>query len=432
MTLPSQAARSTPMARSTVFRRHRRSPVVPVAAVGSIIAVVAAAWWVFGRGDGLSSHARAEAQRKQAALSASVAREGPPQGAGTPDAARREPQAVTSGQANPAKPNPIAPNDPATTPGTLAGDIAATRLAQNPPPSPPGRAPPEATPTVPGPGAPATPLTSLPPAGGDGGKGEASAAQKSLAAADQLVKQGDPIKARATLNSALRAAGATQTETQTIRERLTALNDDLLFGPKIHPGEGNTEQYTVAAGDNLVKIVKARGLHTQFRLIARVNKLASPDKISLGQRLKLVRGPFHAVVSKSAFRMDVFVGPAEKPESWVYVRSFRVGLGEGDSTPVGTFVVKQNSKLENPFWVNPRTGEKFAANDPKNPIGERWIGLEGQGEAAVYQGYGIHGTIEPDSIGQMRSMGCVRLGPDDVEFVYQLLGEGVSIVRIEP
>lgn len=160
--------------------------------------------------------------------------------------------------------------------------------------------------------------------------------------------------------------------------------------------------------------------------------MSSPNRLSVGQKLKLVTGPFHAIVSKSAYRMDVYLGPTDRPDEWVYVRSFRVGLGEGNSTPLGEFVVRPKSKLINPHWVNPRTGEQFAADDPKNPIGEHWIGLDGLGDAQHYAGYGIHGTIEPDSVGQQRSMGCVRLAADDIAFVYELLTESGSRIRIVP
>ena len=46
------------------------------------------------------------------------------------------------------------------------------------------------------------------------------------------------------------------------------------------------------------------------------------------------------------------------------------------------------------------------------------------------EGYGIHGTIDPDSIGQMKSMGCVRLRHDDVALVYELLTDQASRVTI--
>jgi len=58
--------------------------------------------------------------------------------------------------------------------------------------------------------------------------------------------------------------------------------------------------------------------------------------------------------------------------------------------------------------------------------------LEGISEAVRdVSGYGIHGTIEPDSIGQQASMGCVRLHRDDVEIIYEVLTEGASTVRIQ-
>ena len=35
-------------------------------------------------------------------------------------------------------------------------------------------------------------------------------------------------------------------------------------------------------------------------------------------------------------------------------------------------------------------------------------------------GYGIHGTDEPDKLGQSVSHGCVRLGDADIEKLYQI------------
>jgi lipoprotein-anchoring transpeptidase ErfK/SrfK len=71
------------------------------------------------------------------------------------------------------------------------------------------------------------------------------------------------------------------------------------------------------------------------------------------------------------------------------------------------------------------------ADDPKNPLGEFWIGLEGvDGNAVGQESYGIHGTIEPDSIGKMASLGCIRMLNDDVAVLYEMLVEGKSIVVV--
>ena len=74
---------------------------------------------------------------------------------------------------------------------------------------------------------------------------------------------------------------------------------------------------------------------------------------------------------------------------------------------------------------------RYHSDDPTNPIGEYWIGLEGiEGDAAGAVGYGIHGTNEPQTIGQDVSLGCVRLGPEDIAFVYKVLLPGASMVTI--
>lgn len=248
-------------------------------------------------------------------------------------------------------------------------------------------------------------------------------------------KAGDLVEARVHFNRALQHPRATEGDRASIRRALMQINEELVFSPKVTAGDPFTELYTIQANDSLVKIASRQGLAVDHRFIARVNRMSNPNKIGLGNKLKLVRGPFHAVVSKSAFRLDLYVADPSDPEDpsrRVYIRSFDVGLGEGDSTPLGDFLVKADSKLIDPPWVNPRTGQAFAADDPKNPIGEHWLGLSGLGDAQTLSGYGIHGTIEPESIGTMRSMGCIRLRPEDVAIVYEMLEERVSTVTIGP
>ncbi|MGE3181530.1 MAG: L,D-transpeptidase, partial [Phycisphaerae bacterium] len=71
--------------------------------------------------------------------------------------------------------------------------------------------------------------------------------------------------------------------------------------------------------------------------------------------------------------------------------------------------------------------------DPDNPLGRRWLGLKGiSGDALDQEGFGIHGTIDPSSIGQAKSLGCVRMHNDEVALVYDLLMPGKSKVTILP
>lgn len=319
------------------------------------------------------------------------------------DPTRPQPVDVTGGGVNlPAGARPQ-PATPAGTPGTVPGTQPAV--------GPDGVTP--VDPTL----APAVP---------------SSEAVRLAADGERAIAENRLVEARSLLNRALRHPETTASERARLRESLSRLNEDLLFSPRIVAGDPMVESYTVASGDSLVRIARRRELATDWRLIQRVNRMSNPNALRVGQTLKLVRGPFHAIVTKSEYRLDLYSGPPDDPSRWVFIRSFRVGLGEGNSTPVGTFTIRRNSKLINPPWVNPRTGERFSADDPKNPIGEYWLGFEGLGSSAVLTGYGIHGTIEPDSIGQQRSMGCVRMLDDDVSLIYGLLVEQVSVVKVEP
>ncbi|MBX3410378.1 MAG: L,D-transpeptidase family protein [Phycisphaeraceae bacterium] len=247
---------------------------------------------------------------------------------------------------------------------------------------------------------------------------------------ERAMAAGRPVEARVAYSKALLHPEASKADQQMLRQRLTAINDELVFSPKVTAGDPLAETYTVVAGDSLDRIRRKRELASEWMLIQRVNRIASPNSLQIGQKLKLLRGPFHAIVTKSDFRLDLFAGSPDEPEGWVYIRSFPVGLGEGNGTPVGTFVIR--NKQQNPAWTNPRTGERFAADDPKNPIGEYWLGWQGVGDSAVFTGFGIHGTIDPGSIGQQKSMGCVRLGDADVAMVYEFLIPRVSMVRVVP
>lgn len=340
---------------------------------------------------------------------------------------RPAPVDVTQGQmpsgapgtgANPTNASPSSPTSPSGTTGAPSGGA--------------GMGPtPGTTPTNPGP-TPGADASTPPVTDPLNPTASTSEVQRLISEGDRQLAAGKLVEARVTYSQALLHKDAANSDKQSLRTKLTTINDDLVFSTKVTPGDPLVEAYKVVGGDNLTKIRRKRELATDLRLIQRVNKLANPDSLKIGQTLKLVRGPFHVVVNKGEYRADLYAGSPDEPDRWLFIKSYRVGLGEGNSTPVGTYVIKKNSKLVNPHWVNPRTGEKFDQNDPKNPIGEFWMGWQGVGASAVNTGYGLHGTIEPDSIGQQRSMGCVRLGEEDIAQLYDMLVEEVSVVKVLP
>ena len=122
--------------------------------------------------------------------------------------------------------------------------------------------------------------------------------------------------------------------------------------------------------------------------------------------------------------------PGEK--SCMFVTSYPVGLGQDDSTPIGTWMIEPHRKLKHPTYYSPRGEGVIAADDPKNPLGGYWIGLTGtEGQAVGKMSYGIHGTIDPNSIGKQSSMGCIRLRADDIAVVYDMMVEGKSTVVVK-
>ncbi len=235
------------------------------------------------------------------------------------------------------------------------------------------------------------------------------------------LERGDQITGRALLSRSL-AGRAADSGAAATRTELSQLAEAMLFSRAIIPNDPLTAAHIVAGGENLHVIAK-RNRITQT-LLASINQITNPSQLRVGARLKILHGPFRAVIYKSLHRLDVYLGD-------VYVRSFYVGLGTNGGTPLGDWRV--GTKLSNPDWTDPSSGRHYAADDPTNPIGEHWIGLQCvAGDCLGRSGFGIHGTIDPASIGENMSMGCVRLVPDDISALFDLLVRKHSPVQILP
>ncbi len=167
------------------------------------------------------------------------------------------------------------------------------------------------------------------------------------------------------------------------------------------------EPHFVDYGETLGSIASKYDVPWQY--LARLNRV-EPEDLQAGQQLKVVQGPFGAVVDLDEFCLTVHA------HGW-YVHCYPIGTGAQDGTPTGVFEVKE--KLENPTWYNP-DGGVVEADDPENPLGEFWLGLGNH--------IGIHGTIDPDSIGKAVSRGCIHLNDGDIDEVFGLLNDGSKVV----
>ena len=76
-----------------------------------------------------------------------------------------------------------------------------------------------------------------------------------------------------------------------------------------------------------------------------------------------------------------------------------------------------------PSW-SPPGREPLPYGHPENIIGTRWLGLRAiEGTDTSIKGYGIHGTIEPESVGTPSSAGCIRLRNEEVEELFDFIPE---------
>ncbi len=121
------------------------------------------------------------------------------------------------------------------------------------------------------------------------------------------------------------------------------------------------------------------------------------------------------------------------------VRQGLVSTGSGDilpdpkgkrqwifDTPRGEFAVK--SKVENPYWVKPdwafiEEGEPI----PKN-ADDRVVGGElGDYALGFGSGYFLHGTLYTRLLGRNVTHGCVRIGDEDLKFLFRSASIGTKI-----
>ncbi|MGI9262364.1 MAG: L,D-transpeptidase family protein, partial [Woeseiaceae bacterium] len=130
----------------------------------------------------------------------------------------------------------------------------------------------------------------------------------------------------------------------------------------------------------------------------------------------------------------LFYFPAINAGEKQTVLTYPIGIGRvGWETPLGSSAVI--AKARDPQWYVPRSVRQEHAElgdplpaivppGPDNPLGKFVLKLD-------LPGYLIHGTNQPYGVGMRVSHGCVRLYPENIELLYELvgLGEPVTIIN---
>ena len=195
---------------------------------------------------------------------------------------------------------------------------------------------------------------------------------------------------------------------------------------------GEAQSYTLVGGEALSDI--ARIFDLGYKEVADANLGIDPGKAAAGREIKLPTAWLLPEIIEAGIVINL-------PEMRLYyfymsdkekkvVRTFPIGIGRaGYSTPAGDYSV--TAKLKSPIWFPPETSRKAIPTlplsvppGPDNPLGDYWLQLS-------IKGYGVHGTNSPSTIGKKISLGCIRLYPEDIKWLFSSVENGARVKIID-
>ncbi len=172
---------------------------------------------------------------------------------------------------------------------------------------------------------------------------------------------------------------------------------DLLLPPHI-----------VAPGDTLPSI--AAPLQVPWQLLAKINGVSDPSQLVHGEHLKVVRGPFDAVISVSRRRMSLQVGGN-------YAGSFPVVLGRQIYDRVGQSVavidIRRPGAVQEPMGIAAQVAYAPSAGPKSIVLGE---------------GLAIEGVEDPSLVSDSASASSVIVSLRDLEDIADILGPGSQVL----
>jgi LysM repeat protein len=199
-------------------------------------------------------------------------------------------------------------------------------------------------------------------------------------------------------------------EQQALTGLLSGLAGTVIYSPTYH-----LEQPYVVQGETLEQIAAKYNVPTE--LLAKINGLADTRQLQPGQQLKVVRGPFSAMVNLSQREMTLVLAGR-------YAGRFDIGVGQERQNIEGRYEV--NRKLTNPPYYGP--DRDIAPGSSENPLGTHFLSLVKPLDNAIAGPFGIHGTNDPASIHRDDPRGYIRLAPEHVADAYDILSERSEVI----
>ena len=194
---------------------------------------------------------------------------------------------------------------------------------------------------------------------------------------------------------------------------------------------GRVQTYQIKADESLIEIARSFGIG--YNEIMDANPGLDPFVPGSGTNIII---PTAWIIPAVRSGDVVVINLSEMRLYYLFTRSgsrrvatFPIGIGEeGYNTPLGNFTVIQ--KILHPSWYVPRSIRNeqpelpaIVPPGPENPLGSHALRLS-------LRTVLIHGTNRPFAIGRKASHGCIRLYPEDIPTLFQMVPVGAKVIIV--
>ena len=187
---------------------------------------------------------------------------------------------------------------------------------------------------------------------------------------------------------------------------------------------GKEVTYTVRDKETLIDI--ARKFDITFADIMSANGRIDPWLPKINRKILIPKRHIMPSVKRDGIIINLGDLRIYFYKNHLLIGTYPIGIGRsGWETPLGLAEVIE--KKTDPFWIPPDSVREEDPSLPKivapgedNPLGTRAIYLS-------MPSYLIHGTNKPYGVGMKVSHGCIRMYPEDVESLFDLVEVGTKV-----
>jgi LysM repeat protein len=225
--------------------------------------------------------------------------------------------------------------------------------------------------------------------------------QTALGSARTQLQQGRLASALLTLSIWYEDPRLQTTQHAQLTELLDRIAGSVIYSRKhlIEPA------YRVQQGETISDIAKAHQIPEG--LLVKINGIKNPARVSPGQELKVVRGPFNATINSKKHELTLWLGGR-------YAGRFTLSLGPEFEQIVGPFVVQDKTRVHtshnNQPWI--QLGPGFGSATGVVPTGPQ---------------LGIAGMQQPEEAAQGERPGRIGVSVADADDLFDILSQGSKV-----